>query len=143
MHKEYTFDDFWDKIKQAASGGNGYYHHPCCNVWTSRSATAIRATHRKTLRWGEVISNLDKTTDDKKAALRAKLIEDELGLDIIVNTPCQHQLSPIPHHKSAFRFHQPVLLPQDLQTGPSPHSFAFYDQAPSELTTPSSSTLFT
>ena len=95
-----TFDELWAMGNSGSIGGNTLYYHPCCDVWTSKAAKSKRASHAKYLRWGEILLTLDKNIEDKKQALQAKMIEDNMTRSIILNQRCKHNLGSVVGKKS-------------------------------------------
>lgn len=115
-----TFDQLWDKANSAKQGSNGLYYHPCCDIWTTRGSEAKRASHSKHFHWRQLISTLDKSCEDKKKALLAKMAEEDWRVPIVLNEACQVRPTPTFQQQSAFSLHQAEQLPQDLQTIFSP-----------------------
>jgi len=123
MQKTLAFNELWKTADTAAKGCNGLCHHPCCDVWTTRAAKTKRASHPRTTQWRQLILTLDKTIEDKKQALLAKMTEEGWRLPALLNEVCQAQSPPTLQQKSAFRPHIPVQQPQDTQASPAPHHF--------------------
>lgn len=118
-----TFNELWELNTTALQSANGLCYHPCCDVWTTRGASAKRASHSQRLKWKGLMATLDKTAPDKKQALLAKMTEKEWRLPAILNEACQVQPKLISHQQTAFRLHQPDIQPQNLQASLAPSDF--------------------
>lgn len=123
MEKTLTFDEFWKLTDPNEHKGNGPSHHPCCDVWTTRSSKAARETHTKRTPWRNLAATFDKAAIGKKQALLAKMIEECWRVPIVLNERCGNRPSATIQQRSAFRHHQPDQLPQDLQASLAPPNF--------------------
>lgn len=143
MSRHLTFEELWERINSVNHSFNGLNYHPCCDVWTTRSSKTKRATHKTHLHWRQITALLDKSFEDKKQALLAKMTEEEWRLPALLNEFCQVRPGPIFQQQSAFRLHQPDIQPQDLEADFSPRNYVFEGQVPSELVSASGNQLFT
>jgi hypothetical protein len=122
LFKTLSFDDFWLKATSADKSYNGFAYHSCCDSWTSRAPGTKRATHSKQLPWRKLMATLDKSTEDKKQALLAKMTEESWRVPVIFNAGCQARPAPPFQHQTAFRLHgfdQPPQQPRDDLTRPN------------------------
>lgn len=143
MARFLPFDTFWDLALAQNNTSNGLYYHPCCDVWTTRAAKAKRASHKDNINWRRALNSLDKSVDDKKHALLAKMTEEGWRLPVVLNEACKAMLPQTLQQQSAFRPHIPVQPPQDLQPIIADQDFIYPDQLPLGLITPSSNHYFT
>lgn len=138
MLKTVAFDKFWDDAVAAVKGCNGYCYHPCCDVWTTRSAIAKRDTHLKQIQWRKLVPASGKIDEQKKQDLLAKMNENGWQIPIVLNDSCKVQPIQTPQQQTTIQRHLPNIPPQDLQADPASLDFVFPGQLPFELTTPSS-----
>ena len=123
MATNLSFDSFWDKAILSDSSFNGLVYHSCCDVWTSRSSKAKRASHIYQLPWRKVISSLDKSCEDKKQALLAKMTEEGWRLPALLNEYCKCQPRSRVQSNHPFKLPQPDQPPEQLQLSLSPQGF--------------------
>lgn len=119
-----TFEQLWEKVNASS---NGIYYHLCCDVWTTRSSKAKRASHIKFLQWRKIMASLDKNMDDKKQALLAKMTEEGWRNPVVVNQVCQTQPATTVPTQFPFRLHNQSLQPQDLHVRLVPTNFTLPD----------------
>lgn len=143
MLRTLTFDEFWDEAVAAVQGCNGYCYHPCCDVWTSRSARVKRDSHLKHIQWRKLFTALGKTMEQKKQHLLEKMNEEGWQIPIVLNDSCKVQLNQVPEQKAAIEPRLPYIQPQDLQVGFSHPNFTHPDPMWSEQNTPASTLYFT
>ena len=117
------FQELWSIATSAASACNGLVHHPCCDVWTTRAAKLKRASHRTKIQWREILNSLDKSCEDKKQALLAKMTEEGWRLPALLNEACKYQLSQPPRPRDPSKVDQPEQPPQELLPPLAPHHF--------------------
>jgi hypothetical protein len=123
MERKLTFEQLWDLSQSVLTSCNGLYYHLCCDIWTTRSSKVKRNSHSKKASWRKIISTLDRTIEDKKLALLAKMIEEGWKIPVTLNEPCQVQPKPNLHQQHGFRPHKPSIQPQDLQASLAPPDF--------------------
>lgn len=143
MDRSFTLDELWDIGIAAAKGCNGLCYHPCCDVWTTRAAKAIRSSHFSSKQWRQIILSLDRSVEDKKLAFQGKMAEEGWRLPALLNYACKFQppqsVGPqtLPIQLSQ---HQPLALTQvELAT----LDFVLPGQNTSQMITPSGSSLLT
>lgn len=135
-----AFDELWRLATKADKSFNGLCYHQCCDTWTTRGAEAKRATHKEKIKWRKLMSTLDKSCEDKKQALRAKMAEERWKLPVVFNEACKVRPNPSQQQQLAFRLYQP----QDLQTPPLLHNRQTFPwQGAPEEATPSSQIILT
>lgn len=122
MRKTLTFEELWAIATTAAKACNGLTYHNCCDIWTSRSAKASRDSHRQKLQWKNIISTLDKTIEDKKQGLLAKMTEEGWRLPAVLNEACQVRLFSTRSRQLAFRHHISDQPPQELRVSSAPQN---------------------
>ena len=122
--KTLTFEQLWSLATSVIHGGNGLYYHPCCDIWTTRGSITKRSSHSKSLHWRKLLSTLDKSIDDKKQALFAKMTKEDWRLPALLNETCHPRARPTLQPQSAFELHYPDQIPQDLQASLAPQYFA-------------------
>jgi hypothetical protein len=115
MKKTLTFEELWKMATMAANARNGLTYHHCCDKWTSRSAKVSRDSHKQKLQWKNLLSIVDKSYEDKKQALLAKMTEEGWRLPAILNEACDSQSRANIQTQIAFRPHNPDQPPQDLR----------------------------
>jgi len=86
------FESFWVFAIERALNRNDISHHPCCDVWSTRSSKRLQASHTRETKWKMLMASLD-SVQDKRTALRAKMLEEGWRMPVIINRPCQ-TLSP-------------------------------------------------
>ena len=138
-----TFEELWTLVSATNQSSNGICYHTCCDIWTTRGCNKKRTSHLSCLKWQKLSSTLDKSCEDKKQALQAKINEEGWRLPAVLNEPCLVQPSLILHQKDAFRLDQPDIKSHDLQAGLSSLDFIYSDQPSSEMVTPLSMYYFT
>ena len=130
-----TFDELWAKINSAHKAGNSFYYHPCCDVWTTRASKAKRASHTSHLQWKQISATLDKSVEDKKQALQAKMIEECWRLPSVVNGPCSRQPNQSSGHQLPFNLYNQDQPQQCVQAGLAEQDFIYPSQTAAEMTT--------
>ena len=136
MAEPLSFNELWELAVAANKAANGIYYHPCCDVWTTRGSVAKRSSHLKKLQWRKLISTLDKSCEDKKQALLAKMIEEGWRVPAVLNKLCECHLRQSVDQSRHFKTHNPDQRPEELVSAlpsqdfiePSYHHFAFQDQ---------------
>ena len=123
MDKFLDFCDFWHLADPTRHGGNGLYYHPCCDVWTTRNAKAKRASHLKQLKWRQIAASLDRSVDDKKSALLAKMKEEGWRVPILINQLCSARPKSSADPQLPFRPVGSHHLQMDIQTALAPPKF--------------------
>ena len=103
MPKLLNFDLLWNQATMVNKACNSIYYHPCCDVWTTRSSRIKRSSHTNYLPWRKLLSTLDKTSNDKKQALRTKMIEEGWRLPAVINEGCKNQANTLFQPQGAFR----------------------------------------
>ncbi len=81
------FDDLWKRAIKDVKARNGMSYHSCCDVWTTRPRKAFAESHIRTIRFQRLISTLEGSIDEKKKALKAKMIEEGFRLPALINLP--------------------------------------------------------
>lgn len=94
MENDLPFDQFWELASKKNMKGNALAYHRCCDVWSTRNSKKFRDSHIEIALWRQVMMTLDRSIDDKKQALRTKLIEQRRRTTVIINQPCQVQVRP-------------------------------------------------
>lgn len=69
------------------------------------------------------MASLDKSIEDKKQALLAKMTEEGWRIPVVFNKGCQARPSPTFHRPIAFRPHQLSIQLQNLQASLAPSDF--------------------
>lgn len=126
------FETFWTFATQRADSSNDLSHHSCCDVWTTRKAIRLKATHSQETRWRIILARLPPGDVEKKIAFRTMMIEEGWKLQVSLNQSCtarhnhpspshrsnlsseQNYAKPLPLHSGAFTLSQPecFMLPQ-------------------------------
>jgi hypothetical protein len=101
------FQTFWDFATQRALNYNDISHHPCCDVWSTRSSKRSRTSHTKETKWKTLLASLDSTVPDKKTALMARMVEEGWKVPVLLNRPCQARSLAYPDSRLPFRPHVP------------------------------------
>ena len=122
---------------------NNLFYHSCCDVWTTRDAKPKRVAHKNHLAWRKLALTFDKTIEDRKQALLAKMTEEGWRINVVLNECCSALSSSISKQQTDLRLHQPGIHPQDLQADLSSLDLIYQDQLPSELITSSGDHCFT
>ena len=84
-----TFDELWKYAEDSEKSYNGVGYHRCCEVWTSRGSKKARDSHVHLLKWRDLMKSLGTSSEDKKQALRAKMVEERWALPVVLNRPCR------------------------------------------------------
>ena len=79
------FEKLWSKAIQAYTGNNTIYYHNCCDTWSNRHRKNINYRHCNVTSWSKLISGLGSSMDEKKAALKVKMIKEHWQLPAIFN----------------------------------------------------------
>jgi hypothetical protein len=138
MEKGMSFDEFWQEV-DPSSHKDGPAYHSCCDLWSKRGWRRLNNNHTKTLQWRKVALLLDKSVENKKLALLAKMTEEGWKTDVTLNKHCQDQPRKTLHSQSAFKLHGKLLQPQNLQPSFAPQDFDcpspdyLFQQAPGML----------
>lgn len=119
-----AFGELWALVSTTNKSSNGLCYHPCCDTWTTRGATTKRASHSNCLKWQKLSSTLDKSIEDKKQALQAKMIEEGWRLPALLNEVCSSATRQTGQPQVAFKLHQPLLQPQDSLASLTPQNLA-------------------
>jgi hypothetical protein len=123
MSRTLAFDEFWSLGISSASAHHGIAYHPCCDVWTTKSAKTKRNSHPRKLQWKQIISSLGKNIEDKKQALLIKMTEDSWQIPVVLNEACQIRPQLTIQPQSAFKLHNPHQAPQGLRHSLAPQDF--------------------
>ena len=94
MEKRMPFDEFW-QVVDPSTHKDGPTYHSCCDSWSTRGWRRLNNNHTKTLQWRKVALLLDKSFEDKKLALLAKMNEEGWRLPVLLNKPCLYSSSII------------------------------------------------
>jgi hypothetical protein len=116
MEKVYSFDDFWAIAEEQIKNCNGIYYHPCCDVWTTRNSKAKRASHNQFIQWQKLISKLGRSTENKKQAFKAKMVEERMQIPVVLNKLCSAQPKQNLSRIFPFKLQNPTPLPSATQT---------------------------
>lgn len=144
MQRCLPFDEFWEMVACLGEAGlKSLFYHSCCDVWTTKAGKTKGTSHKNRFAWHKLALTFDKTIEDKKQALLAKMTEEGWRLDIVINESCTALSSPILQQKIVSILHQPDIHPQDLQADLSSPDFASQDQPTCELPPSSSRQCFT
>lgn len=130
MESFLSFNDFWALSIHKLENRNSLSYHACCDIWTTRNCKSTRSSHKLETKWTELISTLDKATEDKKVALLGKMIEEGMQIPVVINKPCQHNPNA---SVASGRGRKPQKLsahPQNLQTSPAPRDLIPPSQHP-------------
>ena len=110
------FEELWRVATAAAAARNGLCYHPCCDVWTTRSAKLKRDSHKQKLLWQNLMSMLDKSVADKKKALEAKMVEERWRLHVVLNESCRLRTKKSAATGGAFCLVDNGLVERDLSS---------------------------
>lgn len=111
------FVDFltlWTMATAAATTHNGLCYHPCCDVWTTKSAKLKRASHKAKIQWRQIINSLGRPCENKKQAFLAKMTEEGWRVPALFNKPCDFSFPKRLQHGNTSKLAQPEMLQQEL-----------------------------
>lgn len=123
MSRTLGLEQLWEMASSTANSRNGLFYHPCCDVWSTRASKAKRASHSKHLQWRQITSTLDKSVEDKKQALLAKMTEGGWRLPALLNEACHFKPKRSFQQETAFKVVNPDLPPEDLRASFAPQDF--------------------
>lgn len=116
MTKTLYFQDFWLFTIEQNKHGNGLFYHPCCDNWTTRNSKAKRASHKKFIKWQKLISGLDRSTEDKKEAFRAKMEDTGMKTPVVINKFCKLDSTAIHSKNSPTKAYESDYPEEEIQT---------------------------
>ena len=128
-----SFEEFWELAERVKAQNNALTYHPCCDVWTTRRAVAVKASHVTTLNWKNFVSTLSKSARDKKQAFHAKIIEENMQIPIQINQICKLNINPPPRPKKTGVPRPRPILRDFIYSGMIPPHLIHHYQYPMNL----------